>query len=131
MSISTDHYSNITSKASVSHHFLCVQCARLAIMAMAGRNRTPQSLRLATGLISKNFQEHLFGILRLRKYQNVTSKFLSHLKTRMLNMTWSNLRFQCLKVFRYHGNKSTILLFNPIFRTTHEVSTKLYFVEIN
>ena len=40
MSISTAHYSNIASKASVSHHFLCVQCARLAIMAMAGRNRT-------------------------------------------------------------------------------------------
>ena len=50
MSISIAHYSNIASKASVSHHFLCVQCARLAIMAMAGRNRTPQILRLATGL---------------------------------------------------------------------------------
>ena len=50
MSISTAHYSNIAGKASVSHHFLCVQCARLAIMAMAGRNRTPQILRLATGL---------------------------------------------------------------------------------
>ena len=44
MSISTAHYSNIASKASVSHHFLCVQCARLAIMAMAGRNRTPPPL---------------------------------------------------------------------------------------
>ena len=43
--------SNIASKASVSHHFLCVQCARLAIMAVAGGNRTsPQILRLATGL---------------------------------------------------------------------------------
>ena len=50
MSINTAHYSNIASKASVSHHFLCVQCARLAIMAMAGRNRAPQILRLATGL---------------------------------------------------------------------------------
>ena len=42
MSISTAHYSNIAtcSKASAGHHFLCVQCARLAIMAMAGRNRT-------------------------------------------------------------------------------------------
>ena len=50
MSISTTHYSNIASKASVSQHFLCVQCARLAIMAMAGRNGTPQILRLATGL---------------------------------------------------------------------------------
>ena len=26
-------------------------------------------------------------------------------------MTWSNLKVQCLKVFCYHGNKSTILLF--------------------
>ena len=51
MFIRTDHYSNIASKASVSHHFLGVQCARLAIIAMAGRSRTPQILRLATGLI--------------------------------------------------------------------------------
>ena len=36
---------------------------------------------------------------------------------------------QCLKVFCYHGNRSTILLFNSIFRTS-EVSSKLYFVEI-
>ena len=50
MSISTAHYSNIASNASVSRHFLCVQCARLAIMPMAGRNRTPKILRLATGL---------------------------------------------------------------------------------
>ena len=35
-----------------------------------------------------------------------------------------------MKVFCYHGNKSTILLFNPIFRTTPEVSSKLYFIEI-
>ena len=40
-------------------------------------------------------------------------------------------QIQCLKVFCYHGNKSTILLFNLIFRTTPEVSTKLYFVEIS
>ena len=35
------------------------------------------------------------------------------------------------KVFYCHGNKSTILLFNAIFRTTPEVSNKLYFVEIS
>ena len=29
-----------------------------------------------------------------------------------------------------YGNKSTILLFNSIFRITPEFSTKLYFVEI-
>ena len=42
-------------------------------------------------------------------------------------MTWSHLRFN---VFCYHGNKSTILLFHSIFRTTPEVSSELYFVEI-
>ena len=35
-----------------------------------------------------------------------------------------------LKVFCYHGNKSTILLFYSIFRTTQEDFSKLYFVEI-
>ena len=40
-------------------------------------------------------------------------------------------KVQCLKVFCHHGNKSTILLFNSIFRTTLEVSSKLYFVEIS
>ena len=40
-------------------------------------------------------------------------------------------KVQCLKVFCCHGNKSTILLFNSIFRTTPEVSSKLYFVEIS
>ena len=30
----------------------------------------------------------------------------------------------------YHGNKSVILLFNSMFRTTLEVPTKLYYVEI-
>ena len=39
-------------------------------------------------------------------------------------------KVQCLKGFRYHGNKSTFLLFNSIFRRTPEVSSKLYFVEI-
>ena len=40
-------------------------------------------------------------------------------------------KVQCLKIFCYHGNKPTILLFNSIFRTTPEVSSKLYFVEIS
>ena len=29
-------------------------------------------------------------------------------------MTWLNLKAQCLKIFCYHGNKSTILLFYSI-----------------
>ena len=37
---------------------------------------------------------------------------------------------QCF-FFCYHGNKSTILLFNSIFRTIPKVSSKLYFVEIS
>ena len=39
-------------------------------------------------------------------------------------------KVQCLKVFCYHGKKSTILLYCSIFRTAPEVSGKLYFVEI-
>ena len=46
-----------------------------------------------------NFQEQLFGILRLRKYQTSTSKFLSHVRTRLLNIIWSNLRFNVWRSF--------------------------------
>ena len=38
---------------------------------------------------------------------------------------------QCLKTFRYQGTKSTILLFNSIFRTTYEVSSKRYYIKIS
>ena len=38
-------------------------------------------------------------------------------------------KVQCLKVFCYHGNKSTILLFYSLFRTTPEVSSKRYFLK--
>ena len=40
-------------------------------------------------------------------------------------------KVQCLKVFCCHGKKSTGLVFISIFRTTPEVSSKLYFVEIS
>ena len=40
-------------------------------------------------------------------------------------------KVQCLKVSCSHGNKYIILLFNSTFRTTPEVSSKLYFVEIS
>ena len=46
-----------------------------------------------------NFQKHLFGILRLRKYPTSPAKFLSHSRTRLLNMTWSNLRFNVWRSF--------------------------------
>ena len=52
------------------------------------------------------------------------------MRTRLLKHDFFEFKVQCLKVFCYHGNKSTILLFNSIFRKTPEVSSKLYFVEI-
>ena len=41
------------------------------------------------------------------------------------------VKVQCLKVFCFHSDKSAILFLNSIFRTTPEVSGKLYFVEIS
>ena len=43
----------------------------------------------------------------------------------------SHLKVPCLNVFCCHCNKSTVLLFNSIFRTTPEISTELYLVEIS
>ena len=60
------------------------------------------------------------------KIPNITSKFLSN---EAIKHDLVELKVQCLKVFCYHGNKSTILLFNSIFRATPEVSSKFYFVE--
>ena len=61
---------------------------------------------------------------------NVTSKFVFHVKTRPVKHDLVEIKVQCLKVFCCHGNKSTILLYNSIFKTTLEVS-KLYFVEVS
>ena len=57
---------------------------------------------------------------------------LRRLRSELLNLKHNLVEFkvQCLKAFCYHGNKSTILLFDSIFRTTPEVSSELYFVEI-
>ena len=41
------------------------------------------------------------------------------------------LKVQCLIVFCYYGNKSTILFFSSILRTTPDISIKLYIVEIS
>ena len=76
-----------------------------------------------------NFQEHLFGILRLRKYQR-HFKISFPRKNEAIKHDFVEFKVQCLKVFCYHGNKSTILLFYSIFRTTPEVSINLCFVEI-
>ena len=67
---------------------------------------------------------------------NLTPQKLSHFKISFLRENeaikhdFVEFKVQCLKVFCYHGNKSTILLVYSIFRTTPEVSSKLYFVEI-
>ena len=76
-----------------------------------------------------NFQEHLFGILILRKYQTSLQNFFSR-ENEAVKHDLVEFKVQCLKVFCCHGNKSTILFFNSIFKTS-EVSTKLYFVEIS
>ena len=60
------------------------------------------------------------------KIPNVTSSEKEAVKHNLVEF-----KVQCLKIFCYHDNKSTILLFNSSFRTTPEVSTKLYFVEIS
>ena len=67
---------------------------------------------------------------KTEKTPNVTLKFLSHMKTRLLNMTWSNLGFN---VLRYFVTMVTNLpfCFNSIFRTSPEVFIKLYFVEMS
>ena len=65
------------------------------------------------------------GLLRLRKYQ-IFARENEAVKHDLIEF-----KVQCLKVFCCHDNKSNILLFNSIFRTTAEVSSKLYFVEIS
>ena len=40
-----------------------------------------------------------FYCTKTEKIPNVTSKFLSHVRTRLLNMTWSNLRFNIWRSF--------------------------------
>ena len=47
-----------------------------------------------------------------------------------MSLIFAEFKAQCLKSFCYHGNKSTLLLFYSISRTTPKVSSKLYFVEI-
>ena len=64
-----------------------------------GQNYHNFSFLIITNFIYlNNFQEHLFGLLRLRKYQTSLQNF-SHVRTRLLNMTWSNLRFNVWRSF--------------------------------
>ena len=82
-----------------------------------------------TDRYSNNFQKHLFGILKLRKYQMFFKISLIYFPREKEAVKHDLVEFkvQCLKVFCCHDNKSTILLFDIIFRTTPEGSTKLYF----
>ena len=77
-----------------------------------------------------NSQEDLFGLLRLRKYQTSLQNFFPR-ENEAEKHDLVEFKVQCLKVSCSHSSKSTILRFNSLFRTTPEVSSKLYFVEIN
>ena len=46
-----------------------------------------------------NFTKKIFWDTKTEKIPNVTSKFLSQVKTRLLNMAWSNLMFNVLRSF--------------------------------
>ena len=64
------------------------------------------------------------------KARNTTRKISFPRQNEAIKHDLVEFKVQCLKVFCYHGNKPTILLFYSIFRTTPEVSSKLYVVEI-
>ena len=61
-----------------------------------------------------NFQGQLFGILRLRKYQTSLQNFFPR-ENEAIKHDLIEFKVQCLNVFCYHGNKSTILLFQSVF----------------
>ena len=69
-----------------------------------------------------NFQEHLFGILKCHL------KISFARENKAIKHDLVEFKVQSLKAFGYHGNKSTILLFYSIFRTTHEVSSELKYI---
>ena len=79
----------------------------------------------------RNF-EVTFGIFSVLVFQiSVLESYLDEPReNEAIKHDLVEFKVQCLKVFCYHGNKSTILLFYSIFRTTSEVASKLYFVEI-
>ena len=57
-----------------------------------------------------NFQKQFFGTLGLRKYQTSLQIFFLR-ENEAIKHDLVEFKVQCLKVFCYHGNKSTILLF--------------------
>ena len=75
-----------------------------------------------TNRYPNNFQGDLFGILKLRNTKRHFKISFSH-ENEAVKHDLVEFKAQCLKVSCCHGNKSTILLFNLIFRTTPEVSS--------
>ena len=61
-----------------------------------------------------NFQEHLFEILRLHMSER-HFKISFPRENERVKLDLVNFKVQCLTVFCYHGDKSTILLLNSIF----------------
>ena len=58
-----------------------------------------------------NFQQHLFGLLTLRKYQTPLQTFFPR-ENEAVKHDLVEFKVQCLKVFCCQGNESTILLSN-------------------
>ena len=50
-----------------------------------------------------NFQKHLFGLLRLRKYQTSLQIFIP-LENEAVKHAFVEFKVQCLEVFCCHGN---------------------------
>ena len=82
--------------------------------------------RVKTDRYLNNFQEHLLGIENTKRHFKISfpreNEYIKH--------DLVEFKVQCLKVFCYHGNKSTMLLFYSIFRTTPELSSKLSFLNM-
>ena len=76
-----------------------------------------------------NFQEHLFGILRLRKHQR-HFKISFPRENEVIKHDLVEFKVQCLKVFCYHGNKSTILLSIQVLEQLLKFLVNFYFVEV-
>ena len=70
-----------------------------------------------------------FYVLLICRKKFVTINFFPS-ENEVIKHDLVEFKVQCLKVFRNYSDKPTILLSSSIFRTTLEVSSKLYFVQI-
>ena len=69
------------------------------ISALQSLKRAFKLTNFKTDRYLDNFQNTYLEYYKTEKIPYVTSKFLSHVRTRLLNMTWSNLRFNVLRSF--------------------------------